>query len=70
MPQEMLITLWSIEYSEKNPIKKLIFEISFNFLQDRRISYFFAILMLENKIYPAQIYACKTNLVHEGFCEL
>jgi len=30
MPKEMLITLWVIEYSEKNPIKKLNFKISFN----------------------------------------
>jgi len=37
MPKEMLVTLWSIEYSEKNRIKKLIFEISFNILLNRTI---------------------------------
>ena len=36
----MLITLWNIEYSEKNPIKKLYFEISFKGLSIRIISYF------------------------------
>jgi len=40
MPKEMLVTLWSIEYSEKNRIKKLILKISFNFLLNRRIRYF------------------------------
>ncbi len=30
MPKEMLITLRDIQYSEKNPIKKLNFEISSN----------------------------------------
>lgn len=48
MPKEMLVTLWSIEYSEKNRIKKLIFEISFNFLQNRRISYFLVIFFLKS----------------------
>ena len=32
MPKEMLITLWIIEYSEKNPIKKLKFKIIYNYL--------------------------------------
>lgn len=32
MPKEMLITLRDIQYSEKIPIKKLNFEISFNIL--------------------------------------
>lgn len=40
MPLEMLTTLWTIEYSEKNPIKKLYFEISFNYLQNRSITIF------------------------------
>ena len=70
MPLEMLIPLWSIEYSEKNPIKKLNLKISFNSLQHRRITYFFAILSLENKINPAHIYACKTNLIYEGLSAL
>ena len=37
MPKEMLVTLWSIEYSEKNWIIKLIFKISFNILINRII---------------------------------
>ena len=49
MPKEMLVTLWSIEYSEKNRIKKLIFEISFNSLQNRRISYFLTLFYPENQ---------------------
>lgn len=56
MPKEMLVTLWSIEYSEKNRIKKLIFEISFNFLQYRRISYFLTIFTLKSKFNLARIY--------------
>lgn len=48
MPKEMLVTLWSIEYSEKNWIKKLIFEISFNFLRNSRISYFLVIFFLKS----------------------
>jgi hypothetical protein len=56
MPKEMLVTLWSIEYSEKNRIKKLIFEISFNCLQNRRISCF---LML---FYPEILNLFKPDL--------
>jgi len=40
MSKEMLVTLWSNEYSEKNRIKKLILKINFNFLANRRIRYF------------------------------
>jgi hypothetical protein len=46
----MLITLWNIEYSEKNPIKKLIYEISFKKLSIRIISYFFDDFSVKNKI--------------------
>ena len=48
----MLITLWNIEYSEKNPIKKLYFEISFKELSIRIISYFFIDFSVKNKIAP------------------
>lgn len=41
MPKEMLITLWIIEYSEKNPIKKLKFKISFNYLTINILNHFF-----------------------------
>ena len=40
MPKEMLITLWVIEYSEKNPIKKLKFKISFNYLAINTLNHF------------------------------
>lgn len=59
MPREMLITLWNIEYSEKNPIKKLNSENSFNHLLIRRITYFMAVLMMKNKINSALFYTPK-----------
>jgi len=46
----MLVTLWNIEYSEKNPIKKLNSEISFKELSIRIISYFFDDFSVKNKI--------------------
>lgn len=51
----MLVTLWSIEDSEKNWIKKLKFEISFNKLQSRRISYLFTIFYQKSNILFAHI---------------
>jgi len=66
----MLITLWNIEYSENNPIKKLNFEISFNMLQIRRITYFLTVFSMENKINPAQVYPSKSNLIYKRFSAL
>ena len=66
----MLITLWNIEYSEKNPIKKLNFENSFNRLHIRLITYFLLVFSLENKIDSPQIYTSKSDLIYEGFSTL
>lgn len=49
MPKEMLITLWIIEYSEKNPIKKLKFKISFNYLTINILNHFSSIFNAQNK---------------------
>lgn len=46
----MLITLRDIQYSEKNPIKKLNFKNSFNMLYIRCITYFSGTFTTKSKI--------------------
>ena len=62
----MLITLRDIQYSEKNPIKKLNFKNSFNMLSIRCITYFRARLPRKVKSITAQINSCKTDLIYKG----
>ena len=62
MLKELLITLWSIEDSEKNWIKKLKFQISFNPLQNSRISYLSSIFFRKLKIILARIYISTLEL--------
>lgn len=55
MLKEMLVTLSNTEDSEKNWIKKLNFEISFNNLQNSRMCYYGAIFFRKSRFIFVQI---------------